>query len=394
MVYDWIVIGNGITGAAVSYELARLGLSVLLVERHDRLQGATRHSYGGVPYWAATTPMQQQLFEEGIIRYRQFSDELGTDTTFQERDLLLTVPVDADPAAIAQSFASCGIPPQLISRATACEMEPLLNPAAIAAALTVRHGHVDPEKMVQAYNHGLHQAKGSLHIGQVTGLIQEGDRVTGITTTTDSFNSDNVLICAGGWTRHLLNWWGIPVEQYFTHAESIECPDPGIRLNTFVMSAITLRFDLEANASQPEYSLNWNSPGLEILPPVLDAGALQFRDGQIRMGQMSRVLTNPAAAIDASQSEANIRTQVGHLLPSLQSLPGQWHHCLVAFSRDSLPLIGALLPLQGLHLFSGFHYPFALVPPLAQRFAVHASGNPDPFISQMTPHRFTTTPES
>ncbi|MGK7891584.1 MAG: NAD(P)/FAD-dependent oxidoreductase [Leptolyngbyaceae cyanobacterium] len=389
MVYDWIVIGNGITGAAISYELARLGLSVLLVERHDRLQGATRHSYGGIPHWAATTPMLQQLGEAGMTRHRQFSDELGVDTTFQEQDLLLTVPAGVDPAAIAPSFADCAIPPQLISRDMACEMEPLLNREAIAAAFTVRQGHVNPEKMVAAYNHGFQMAKGTRRIEQVTGMLQSGDRITGIITSTDSFHSQNVLVCAGGWTRYLLNRCGIPVKQYFTHAESIECSNPGIHLSTIVMSALTLRFDLEAKASQPDHHDDWNHPGLEILPHILDAGALQFSDGQIRMGQISRVLTDPDAAIDAAQSETDIRTQVSALLPSLNSIAGQWHHCLVAFSRDNLPLMGALPPWQGLSLFSGFHHPFALVPPLAQRFAAHLNGFPDPLMQQMAPNRFT-----
>jgi glycine/D-amino acid oxidase-like deaminating enzyme len=49
--YDWIVIGAGITGAALAYELAKQGLSVLLLERHVSLQGATRFGYGGIAYW-------------------------------------------------------------------------------------------------------------------------------------------------------------------------------------------------------------------------------------------------------------------------------------------------------------------------------------------------------
>jgi glycine/D-amino acid oxidase-like deaminating enzyme len=31
--FDWIVVGNGLTGAALSYELSRQGLSVLLLDR-------------------------------------------------------------------------------------------------------------------------------------------------------------------------------------------------------------------------------------------------------------------------------------------------------------------------------------------------------------------------
>lgn len=48
--YDWIVVSGGITGAALSYELAKVGLSVLLVEQYASPQNATRYSYGGIAY--------------------------------------------------------------------------------------------------------------------------------------------------------------------------------------------------------------------------------------------------------------------------------------------------------------------------------------------------------
>jgi len=72
----------------------------------------------------------------------------------------------------------------------------------------------------------------------------------------------------------------------------------------------------------------------------------------------------------------------------LQDLPGQWQHCLVAFSRDRLPLIGAIPDTPGLHVFSGFSNPFAIMPPLAQRFAHAALGSTDPILAQLSPHRF------
>jgi len=46
--YDWIVVGGGITGASLGYELAKKGFAVLLLERDPTLQNATRFSYGGL----------------------------------------------------------------------------------------------------------------------------------------------------------------------------------------------------------------------------------------------------------------------------------------------------------------------------------------------------------
>lgn len=399
MVYDWIVIGNGITGAAVSYELARLGLTVLLVERDESSGSATRHSYGGIAYWSGSTPLMQQLCRDGIERHRSLSNELDYDTQLRELDLLLTIPRDLDPDTVALSYQACDIPPQLISREQAVAMEPLLNPDAIAAALTVKHGHVDPEATVRAYNHGFLKAKGTLRYAEVTGFLQNVSsqgvqRVSGIATVTEQFQGQNVLICTGGWTRHFLQAAGIPFHQCFTHAESIELLSPNneadrIRLNTIVMPANLQRFQLEGQGGDRSRHQEWENSNQELVPPILDAGALQFANGQIRMGQISRVLTDPFAPIDAQRSEQDIRTQVGHVLPGLQNQPGQWCHTLVAFTGDRLPLIGPIQNIEGLHVFSGFGNPFALVPALAQRFAqqVTTPTGSDPILEQMLPNR-------
>ena len=86
--------------------------------------------------------------------------------------------------------------------------------------------------------------------------------------------------------------------------------------------------------------------------------------------------------------EAEIRNGVGKILPALKDLPGKFHHCLVAFSSDSLPLIGSIPEHPNLHIFSGFSNPLVIVPPLAQRFASQASGQQDEIITQLSPTRF------
>jgi len=50
--YDYIIIGGGITGSALSYELANLGSRVLLLEKETHPLNATFYSYGGLAYWS------------------------------------------------------------------------------------------------------------------------------------------------------------------------------------------------------------------------------------------------------------------------------------------------------------------------------------------------------
>jgi glycine/D-amino acid oxidase-like deaminating enzyme len=387
--YDWIVIGAGITGAALAYELARQGFAVLLLERHAHPLGATRFSYGGVAYWSGTTDLTRQLCAEGIALHRSLPQELDGDTEFRELNLLLTIAPDADPQATAAFYTQFAIPPQLLTVADACALEPLLNPAAIAAALTVRHGHIDSQAMTAAYIEAFQRLGGTVQIGNVTRLLRwSGDRVTGVVCEQEEFSANGVAVCAGGLSRALLAAEGIPVRLYFTHAEVLEIPPVDLHLHTLVMPAETKRFQLEATATTAALAPLWEQPGQEPAPPILDAGAIQFLDGSLRIGQISRTLTDPHATVDPGESEQAIRTEVGAVLPALQHLPATWHSCLIAFSGDRLPLVGAIPGVEGVYLFSGFSNPLALVPPLARRFAAHATGQPDDLLAQLSPGRF------
>ncbi|MBL1174648.1 NAD(P)/FAD-dependent oxidoreductase [Pantanalinema sp. GBBB05] len=387
--YDWIVVGAGITGVALAYELAQQGFTVLLLEQHAVLQGSTRYGYGGIAYWAGTTELTRQLCAEGIQRHRSLSEELQAATEFRELDLILTIAPATDPDPVAQSYQQFAIPPQLISGATAGELEPLLNPAAIAAALTVKHGHVNLGALTAAYTQAFQRLGGEVMIAPVTALQRPTvDQVTGVICGQDAYSSGHVAICTGGLTRSLLAAAGIPVRIYFTHAELIEMDAADVPLRSFVMPAVTQRFQLEASASTAELDHLWDQPGHEPAPAILDAGAVQFQDGSLRVGQVSRTLTDLHTHIDPVTSEQAIRTQVGAILPALKDLPGTWHHCLVAFSHDHLPLIGEIPGIHGLQLFSGFSNPLAIVPPLAHRFAAQVIGKEDDLLSQLSPARF------
>ena len=385
--YDWIVIGAGITGAALAYELTKIGFSVLLLEQYEISQNATRYSYGGISFWSGKTPITQQLCEEGITRYRILSQELNADTQFRELDLLMTIPVDMNPEIMLQSYQEVLIPPRLITIQEACELEPLLNPQVISGALTVKHGHVHPEKITQAYIQAMVNLGGKIEFGNFLELITTpSKKCTGVKTNTTTFYGDNVVICAGGISRKLLKSMGITAKIYFSHAEIIETPPLDIKLHTLVSPANLQRFQLEAESTQIDEL--WDNPDTEILPPILDVGVVQLLDGSLRLGQVSRFLVNPQAEINSAASEQWLRESITKILPSLGNVLGIWHHCLVAFTQDKLPLIGAISEFSGLHIFSGFTSPFIFVPPLAVRFAKFVSGYEDEIIKQMSPHRW------
>lgn len=389
--YDWIVIGGGIGGVALSYELARQGLQVLLIEQSVNLTGASRFSYGGVAYWAGTTPLTRQLGAESFTKYEQLSDELESEIQFRVLDLVMTIPVEGDVTQAAHAYAHCAAPPSVISPVIAKELEPQLNPDALGGALTCRHGHIEPMLTVEAYRRAAETLGVEVVVAKVETIkIQDGlgDRyIQGVNVHQVDYPSQNVIIAAGGLSRWLLSSVGVNLPIYFTHAELIEIAPMDPCLRTLVLPAQIQRVGLETLSSRPEFEHFWDQPGHEPMPSILDPGGIQFCNGRLLLGQISRTLTDPQANLNPSTGEMAIRTAIGEILPALKDVAGTWHRCLVAFSRDQLPLVGKVPGYEGLHVFSGFSNPLTLIPPVAQRFAAHVAGTADDLIVQLHPGR-------
>ncbi|MDJ0731286.1 MAG: FAD-binding oxidoreductase [Crocosphaera sp.] len=367
--FDWIVIGAGLTGSALSYELAKQGLTVLLLEKDPNYENATHYSYGGISYWSGTDDFSIKLCQESREIHHNLSKELGDNTEFRELYLMLTVPVDKNPKIIAEDYQKFYIKPQLLTPKEAVKIEPLLNTDAISGCLQLPQGHINPRKTNAAYQQAFLRLGGTINYEEVTQLLFQNTTFTGIKTTQETYSSGNVVICAGGLSRLLLKNIGVTVNIYFTHSQLILTPKVDINLKNLVMPAILNRLDIEKQSGDSEIKSLWNNTSDEIISDVMEPGAIQFLDGSFCLGQISQIITNPQAKINSNLAETTIREGVGKILPELQNLPGKLHHCLVAFCPDSNFLVGKIDGFQGLHLFSGFTGTLMFAPPLAKRFA-------------------------
>jgi glycine/D-amino acid oxidase-like deaminating enzyme len=381
--YDWIIIGGGITGSALSYELAKKGFRILLLEKDARPDNATYYSYGGLAYWSGTTELTRQLCQEGIEIHRYLSEELGANTEFRDIDLILTIDAEDDPKTVAANYSQFAISPQLLSIVEACELEPLLNPNAISGVLKFPHAHIHPQKTNQAYQQAFCRLGGEIKIEPVVNLLRRGNRIEGVITSQNNYNAANTVVCAGGLSRALLKEAGISIRLYFTHAQLIKTPPVEICLRTLVMPATQKRLLLEAKATHADMEVQWEEPSQNLVASVLEAGAIQFLDRSLCIGQISEIYTNSEIQIDPVTSESKIRTEIANILPLLQNLPGTWHRCLVAFAKNSRPLIGEIDRFTGIYLFSGFTSTLVFAPPLARHFASWVAGEKDNIVSQL-----------
>ncbi len=373
--FDFIVIGGGITGSVLSYELAQKGLKVLLLEKDPDYDNATRYSYGGIAYWSGTDDLSRKLCQESREIYHNLSEELEAETDFRELDLMLTISSQNTPNLVADRYKKFAIQPQLLTPQEACEIEPLLNTEAISGVLKLPHGHIHPQKTNNAYQQAFLRLGGDIKYEQVNQFISHNNIIEGVRTNREQYYAKNTVICAGGLSRFLLKELGVTINIYFTHAQLILTPTVDITLKSLVMPAILNRINLEEKSGESNLKSLWDASNDNLISDIIDPGAIQFLDGSFCLGQISQIRTNPLAKIDSNLAEANIRQGIGKILPELQNLPGKLHHCLVAFSPDSNFLVGRIQDFTGLHLFSGFTSTFVFAPPLAKGFASLVTDN-------------------
>lgn len=380
--YDAIVVGAGITGAAIAYELQNQGQRVLLLEKDRQPSNATAFSYGGIIYWAGATPLQRQLCHESRYRWTHLSQELGGETEYRELELLLYLKPEDDRQVLARQFNPCLIHPQYVDSLTAIAIEPQLNPHGIAGAFVVPQGHSHSGKTVNAYLQAFLRRGGKIQLGKGSALITEKNTVIGIKTATDRIFAKRTILATGGQSLSLLAPHGVNLPLYFTHAALLQTAPTKESLRCMVMPAdLQQRPNLEALAPQ----VDWQNPNGQCLATVLEAGAVQFFDRRIFLGQISQLVTSPHYRPDLGWVEKELQTAIAKILPNLAKLPVTAHHCLVAFSGQTLPLAGEIPSLPGLVLFTGFTHPLVYVPPLANKLAKHLTNSVDPVIEQLAP---------
>lgn len=388
--YDAIVVGAGITGAAIAYELQNQGQRVLLLEKDQRPSNATALSYGGVLHWAASTPLQRQLSQESLDYWSHLHQTFGGETEYRQLELLLYLQPGDDPTILAQQFQHCLRRPQYVDGPTALALEPQLNPQGMGGAFVVTQGHIHGAKTVNAYLGAFLQRGGQVEIGLAQTLITEKNRVVGLKTATNQLFAQRIILAAGGQCRSLLRPHRYDLPLYFTHAALLQTAPSPENLRCLVMPAdLRPRPTLEALAP----GLDWTQPTTNGRATVLEPGAVQFFDQRLFLGQISQLVTSPDYQPDLGWAQQQLQTAIAKILPNLALLPATVHHCLVAFSGRSEPLVGEMPQLPGLWLFTGFTHPFVYVPPLARRLARHLTGQADPVIEALAPGLNSLQPE-
>ena len=202
--YDVVIIGGGIVGCSIAFELARLGRKdILVIEREYLTSGATGRCGAGIrQQWGsvlnATLAVESTHIFENLEEYTGYKGNCGLN----QGGYLLVAYTEKEWEQFHKNLEvqhSIGIDSYAVDLDGAREIVPHINTDdMLGACFCAKDGHADPFHCTFAY------AKGAQRMGadiitytNVTGFKVENDRIHSVITDKGDVHANAVLNCTG-----------------------------------------------------------------------------------------------------------------------------------------------------------------------------------------------------
>jgi len=232
---DVVIVGGGIEGSAAAWALSQRGFTdVVVAERSTVGSGMTGKSSGivrchyGVSSLAAMAAVGLEVFEQP----QAFLGEQVTDVGFRQTGYVVGVGepnVDSLRKSLAAQRA-VGVETEEIDRAEVAKLWPFADLTPFATfGWEARGGYGDAYQTAQAFSASARAAGVRVRQGcAATGLLVDGDRVTGVRLADGTaISAGTVVVATGVWTRPFLAPYGVDVPIRVIR-EQIVMIDPGV----------------------------------------------------------------------------------------------------------------------------------------------------------------------
>jgi len=213
---DVVVIGAGSVGANVAYRLAERGARVTVLEAGAPGGGTSGVSFAWTNSFNKTPRDYHDLNTAGMAEHLALVSELGGGAWHKQDGAIAWQEAPLERARLKETverLASWGYPIEIISPQDAREIEPDLHiaPHVDEVVFTPAEGYVEVVPLIGALLAHAARRGARLLAGQrVTGVIQAGARVRGVTTASgDWFEADVVVDCAGPATDEVARLAGV-----------------------------------------------------------------------------------------------------------------------------------------------------------------------------------------
>jgi glycine/D-amino acid oxidase-like deaminating enzyme len=352
MTKDVIVIGGGINGAAIAFNLAQRGAQVALVEKGSIASGPTGRSVGIIRQHYSNK-ITARMALRGLQVFQNFDDVVGGECDFHRTGFLLTareeeLPILEANVALQQSV---GIKTSIISVDDIRELEPDLDTdGLVGAAYEPESGYADPHSTTTAYVNRAEELGAEILTGNpVREILVEGDRVAGVLTEGGRIAAARVVLAAGPWSPLLSEHLGIglPIDSitsevcYYRWAPEMDCR------NILIDTSLGLFAKPEGGRLMMAGSVETKEPPTPPIDPDSYGQGVDFDT----IDKYARLVTRRFPAMHRGESTGGYT--------SLYDITPDWN-----------PILGALPGVEGLFCAAGSSgHGFKLAPAVSEILA-------------------------
>ena len=207
-----VVVGAGVVGCAVAYELARRGLNVRVIDRREVGQGATQASAGILaPYIEAhdrrplldLTTRSLDLYDEFVAR---IVEDSGAAVQYVRTGTLEVATGPDDMARLQGIRTACserGIGAELLDAAAVRQAEPQLGSAVRGGLVVEAHGFIGVAELTGALRRAAAAHGVAFQSSAAVTRIEGNGTGIRIETAGDAFACESAVVAAGSWSGHM-----------------------------------------------------------------------------------------------------------------------------------------------------------------------------------------------
>lgn len=215
------IIGGGVVGTSIAYNLAERGVSAVVIFEKGRVgEGATSASAGGMRYQFSTeVNVRLSLLSIGI--FEEFPERFGQEIDLHQNGYLMLTSTEEMVEHFRTNVAMqrrLGVDVQLLTPKEAQQIAPYLNiEDVLGVTFCPDDGYADPYNVVQGYaNRARALGVKILEETEVTGIQVEEGRACGVIIPNGEIQARYVVNAAGPYAREVGKLVGLdlPVRPY------------------------------------------------------------------------------------------------------------------------------------------------------------------------------------
>lgn len=350
---ETVIVGGGIMGLAIAYELAARGRSnITVLEQSYLAAGASGRNGGGVRMQWSSEP-NIRLMQESIAICQQFAGEMGINIWLRQGGYLFLARSAAEQLALERNVAlqnRCGVPTRMLTPGEIAALVPELNLDGIGAGCyNPRDGVVFPWPFLWGY--AARAAERGVAIHTYTRVHHMERRAGGgflVHTSKGTITAERVINAAGAWSPQLAEMLGLSLPNH-PHRHEIFSTEPLKPFLQPLVSALSsglyfsqsMRGEIVAGISTPDSAHTINLDGRLLFLQKIAAALVQLVP---RFAQV-KVVRQWAGPYDVSP--------------------------------DGYPILGEAPSVPGFFLACGFvGHGFMMAPVVARYYAQWLSGGP------------------